>query len=157
MKTKFDRKKIKGKCNWKQNKIWEINWNKTNKNQERWEKNKWKITWWANMKMWRVRHEFIRGKGKERKKKECQWRIRGLTTTRIIQEEREGRDESSDTMEKYFLPPELAARVARRRRCGSYFQRTCHHFLCFFLNTTLPPGPKYYYKKKSSWNYELTP
>jgi hypothetical protein len=95
------------------------------------------------MKMWRVRHEFIRGKRKERKKK-CQWRIRGLTITRIIQEGREGRDESNDTMKKYFLPPELAARVAWRRRCGSYFHRTCHHFLCFFLNTTLPSGPKYY-------------
>jgi len=33
------------------------------------EKNKWKITWWADMKMWRARHEFIGGRRKERKKK----------------------------------------------------------------------------------------
>ena len=34
------------------------------------EKNKWKITWWADMKMWRARHEFIGGRRKERKKKD---------------------------------------------------------------------------------------
>jgi hypothetical protein len=51
------------------------------------------------MKMWRAIHEFIRGRRKERKKKRCRRRIRSLTTTRIIQEEREGRDESNDMME----------------------------------------------------------
>jgi hypothetical protein len=51
------------------------------------------------MKMWRARHEFIRGKRKERKKKDVGDASESLTTTRIVQEKREGRDESNDMME----------------------------------------------------------
>jgi len=47
--------------------IFKINYNKTNRDHFY---RKEKKTWRANLKIWRVRHEFLGGKGKEEKKNE---------------------------------------------------------------------------------------
>jgi len=49
---------------------------------------------------------------KNRKEKGC-WRcIRGPATTRAIQGERGGGDQSNDAAQSIFLPPDLVARAA---------------------------------------------
>jgi len=84
----------------------------------------------------------------KRKKKECQLRIRGMTTTRIIQEGKEGRDESNDTMKKYFFTTRVSCTRPPKTHVSPLF--------VFFLKYYFIPGTQILLQKKSSWNYELT-